>query len=133
MDTILPLGTEVLIFNIKNMKEYEKEDYIKGKVIGYQETDNLLHHGSGWYELMYRILGDDGKTYLCLYKSSFNCLTCYYIATEEDYEKGLEFRIEMNNKKVKELTKEINKINEYNNILANEISKINKTKIKKLK
>ena len=111
MNDIINNGEEVLIF--RGGEGYLNQDsikYIRGTIISSYESDDLSYHGSSWYLQLYKVLGEDGKTYICTYGTYYKFVASYFIKTYSDYLKYLDYIIDNNNSKIQE-------IKEYNDLL----------------
>ena len=103
MDKIISNGTEVLIFSENknnDSKILEKKKSIKGVIISSKKSEDLSYHGSPWYEQIYIVLGDNGKTYEATYGSANSLIGNVYILTVDHYIKYINHLIEENNKKM---------------------------------
>ena len=101
MDKIISNGTEVLIFSENknnDSKILEKKKSIKGVIISSKKSEDLSYHGSPWYEQIYTVLGDNGKTYEATYGSANSLIGNVYILTVDHYIKYINHLIEENNK-----------------------------------
>lgn len=97
---IKPNGTEVLIFNY--IREWgpnqDEENYIIGTIQSSKISDDLSYHGSPWYEQIYEVLGQDGKTYIGCYGSGL--IGNSYFRTVDDHINVLKSRITDNKQEI---------------------------------
>ena len=62
---VIEKGTEVLIFKyMTGWKEQDMEHFIKGKIIDSEISDNISYFQKPLYVINYKVLGEDGNTYL---------------------------------------------------------------------
>lgn len=132
MKDIINNGEEVLIFQGKEDLTKDYINFIRGIVISSYESDDLSYHGSSWYLQIYKVLGEDGKTYTCTYGSYYKFVASHFIKTYPDYLKYIDRIIENNNNKIQELEDYNNQLLNIKNSFIN--SKINKSlSLKKIK
>lgn len=106
MDKIISNGTEVLIFSENKNNDSKilgKKRPIKGVIISSRKSEDLSYHGSPWYEQIYIVLGDNGKTYEATYGSANSLIGNIYILTIDHYIEYINYLIEENNKKMIDL------------------------------
>ena len=132
MEEIIPNGTEVLIFRyIREWKtKQDDEHFIMGIIQSSNESDDLSHHGSSYYEQIYKVLGVDGKKYIGTYGHG---LTGNYIfRTREDYIRVLKNKIKNNNEEILKIQSKNDEYeNQINLLISNEDITQNKLKILK--
>lgn len=111
MDKELNIGDEVLIFNYIPEWGIQQnyEQFIKGKVIKSEMSDNLSYHGSSWHVKNYRVLGEDDKEYYGNYKHPH--LGNSFFMTIEDYIYYLKSKIINNKEEILKLNIENRKYN----------------------
>ena len=113
MQEIIPNGTEVLIFcNLQIGIPTRKDElnYIKGKIVSSELSDDLSYHGSPWYEQIYTVIGEDGNTYMAT--QNIANYGVFFIRTISDYIKRINYFIEKNNDEINKLNKENEELNE---------------------
>lgn len=104
MDKIIPNGEEVLLFHkIQDIhhRNVNKTKYIKGVVISSRYSENLSYHGSEWYERIYTVIDDEGKSYEATHNIAY--IGPFYIRTIKEHIVNLREAIQDNYDKMKEL------------------------------
>lgn len=104
MDKIIPNGEEVLLFRESqdiHHKNVNKTKYIKGVVVSSRDSENLSYHGSEWYERIYTIIDDEGKSYEATYNRAY--IGPFYIRTIKEHIVNLRETIQDNYDKMREL------------------------------
>jgi len=80
------IGDEILVFEkYRNLKELDSKNYIKGVITECLVSKELSNHG---YEIdidLYKVIGENGKTYFGTYKNSTAVVEYVYLLTMEDY------------------------------------------------
>ena len=119
MEKIIPDGTEVLIFNyIANWgSKQDEEHYIKGVIESSEELEEPTMHGSPWMIRFYKVKGEDNKFYYGTYDTGIN--GCNYIRTIPDHINKIKHKIKKN-------CEEINRLNDENFELYEQIVKLNR-------
>ena len=111
MEKKLNVGDNVLVFeNYKYISPFEILPFINGTVVECRESDDLSYHGSPWYVYLYKVIGEDGNTYLGSYRSSIIGNAYYYKV--EDYIEYLKYIKEHNENEILELTQKNQSIDE---------------------
>lgn len=122
MNGIIPNGTEVLVFrdsskwnlHSRDAYDYDSENYvIIGTVQSSEKSEDLSYHGSPYYEDIYKVLGEDGKVYVCTHSAL--SIKAYYFRTRDEFIRFLEINIDENERKILELQE---KNIEYNNKIS---------------
>lgn len=110
MEKKLNIGDDVLIFRYIHQWGIHQniERFIRGNVIKIEMSDDLSYHGSSWYVMNYKVLGEDGKEYFGNYMHP--TLGDSFFMTEEDYILYLERMIAKNQNQILEINKENNRI-----------------------
>lgn len=119
-EEIISNGTEVYLFNgasNNRVEGFEDGAYIKGTIVGHRLSENLStdFRGVPWYEYIYSIVGENGKTYEATYGSAL--VGSFFIRTQKDFMKHLVREIKGNlvevselNRKNKELSKTLKSV-----------------------
>ena len=112
MDKILNIGDEVLIFRYIRgwRKNQDYENFIRGKVLKSELSEDLSYHGSSIYVWNYTVLGEDNQEYFGNYGHPHfgNC----FFMKQEDYIHCLERKIANNQMKILEINEENQKFKE---------------------
>lgn len=104
MDKIIPNGEEVLLFRESqdiHHRNVNKTKYIKGVVVSSKDSENLSYHGSEWYERIYTIIDDEGKSYEATHNIAY--IGPFYIRTIKEHIVNLREAIQDNYDKMREL------------------------------
>ena len=104
MDKIIPNGEEVLLFRESqdiHHRNVNKTKYIKGVVVSSKDSENLSYHGSEWYERIYTIIDDEGKSYEVTHNIAY--IGPFYIRTIKEHIVNLREAIQDNYDKMREL------------------------------
>ena len=104
MDKIIPNGEEVLLFRESqdiHHRNVNKTKYIKGVVVSSKDSENLSYHGSEWYERIYTIIDDEGKSYEATHNIAY--IGPFYIRTMKEHIVNLREAIQDNYDKMREL------------------------------
>ena len=99
---VIPKGTDVLIFHRIRGCNLDARDFIKGKIIGKRESDDMSFHESPWYDKTYIVQGEDNEYYIGKYG---NAVEGYFFKTSEDYVSHIFSLIDKNNHQIKDLKK----------------------------
>ncbi len=102
-------GTEVLIFKfVSGWKEQDMGHFIKGKIIGSEISDNISYSQKPLYVINYKVLGEDGHTYLGNMEG--HVLGDCFFMTREMYIEFLNKCIVSNEEKINDLVDKNNRI-----------------------
>ena len=121
----LNIGDEVFIFDsIYDNPNYQfdmKKPLEKGTVIEKSLSGDLSYHGSPWYVNVYDVLGDNGKKYVGTYNH------CYAgsvsLLTVEDYVDYLDYQVDLNIEKEREIREQSKRIMDYKKQIEKEYLK----------
>ena len=111
----LNVGDEVLVFDNSRTIRRDIEPFVRGKVFESYQSDDIAYHGTPWYVDLYKVRGEDGRTYSGSYR--YGELGTSYFLTPEDYILYLYNKINSNHQKIKEL-------NDLNDKLLDEINSV---------
>lgn len=112
----IPNGTKVLIFNFNDEFRHEEEKekrYKWGEVVDNTESNDL----NPWYERIYTVIGEDGKTYVATHANAVFGISDFYIKTINEHISYVMGEIKENNEK-------INNLNEKNAMLSGVITSL---------
>ena len=110
MDKKLEIGDEVLIFTYipswgpnQNYKRF-----LRGKVVSYELSDDISHHGSAQYVTIYTVIDEDGNKHYGNYYDPI--IGDSFFMTKEDYINYLEKVIASNNNEIRDIKRKNRKI-----------------------
>ena len=100
MDSELKIGDEVLIFTYIPSwgAKQDYKNYLKGKVVSFELSDDISYHGSAQYVINYTVVDEDGKKHYGNYYTPH--LGDSFFMTQKDYVDYLERVISNKNNEI---------------------------------
>jgi hypothetical protein len=84
----IKVGDQVIIHHYI-ADENKNKNLINGRVLKIEESEDLSHHGSPWYEECYTVKGDDGRIYFGTYNMDYlrdgYCQKTYFTKVRESH------------------------------------------------
>ena len=119
MEKIVPNGTEVLIFKYNPClgPNQDEERFIRGRIESSEIIEESTMHGSPWDIRVFKVLGEDNKTYYGTYDRGLR---------GQHYFRSVEDHINLIRNKIKSNNEEISKLNEDNIKLFDLITDLSK-------